>query len=617
MRRTIGLIGMLLIMASAWLPSQPLRAMNLDAELWNQIEQYGSVPVIVGLKTMPNQQTSLQSAQTSVLAQLNPKDIAAVKQFQYVPAMALSVNATALERLATLDGVTSIVEDHAYKPTLNESTARIGAPAVWALGYKGQGQTVAILDTGVQANHPFFAPNRVVAEACFSTNQANLSTSLCPNGQASQTGAGAAAPCTGFAACNNGTHVAGIAAGYSAASPALSGVAPEANIIAVQIYSRVTSSGACGSSANTPCLLAFTSDQINALEYVLSLRNTYSIAAVNFGLGDAPKTTTCDTDSLEAPLKVTIDNLRRANIATITAAGDNGRSASLISPACISSSISVGATTEGNPEAVLSSSNSASFLTMLAPGENISSSIPAQTAPFYGNLSGTSMAAAHVTGAWAVMRSKRSDASVDMILDLFKQTGVPITDARNGLVKPRLQLDAAIEKLKLPSDYPFHVYLPFISSTGDPLVNGDFELGNTGWLASSSRNFPLITNLSLPTTPRSGAWLAWLGRGNSEQSYLSQVFDVPNTTTATLQYFIQTRSSEANCSTDLAWVYVNGSLKNTIKLCSSQVLSTWTQQTIDLSAYRGLSVHLQFIVINNDSNPSSLLIDDVSLVTTP
>ena len=53
--------------------------------------------------------------------------------------------------------------------------------------YTGQGQTVAILDTGVDKNHPFLR-GKVVSEACYSHNiPASGVTSLCPGGATAST----------------------------------------------------------------------------------------------------------------------------------------------------------------------------------------------------------------------------------------------------------------------------------------------------------------------------------------------------------------------------------------------------------------------------------------------
>jgi len=354
-----------------------------------------------------------------------------VKTFSYVPMLRAEVDAAGLRALAAAPEVKRVVEDRLHHPTLAQSVPLVEADATQALGFSGQGQAIAVLDTGVDANHPFLSP-RVIEEACFSSNTGSTS-SVCPNGQQSQIGAGAAAPCDANG-CSHGTHVAGIAAGSSAS---FNGVAPDASIIGVQVFSRVDSTNDCLPNP-APCTAAFTSDIIAGLERVFALRTTYNIAAVNMSLGGGSSTTFCDGD----PVKTAIDALRGAGIASVVASGNEGETNAISNPACISSAVSVGSTTKS--DVVSSFSNSATFLTLLAPGSQINSSV---TGGGFSSLSGTSMAAPHVAGAFAAIRSASPQATVDDIVNALSATGLPVTDARNQVVKPRIRVNQAIAGL--------------------------------------------------------------------------------------------------------------------------------------------------------------------------
>src|SRR5690606_25804093 len=94
---------------------------------------------------------------------------------------------------------------------------QIGADVAHANEDDGDGFAVAVIDTGVDGDHPMFG-SRLIEEACFSVS------GDCPNDANVMLGAGAAAPCSS-AQCDHGTHVAGIAVG---ANGALVGVAPHA-----------------------------------------------------------------------------------------------------------------------------------------------------------------------------------------------------------------------------------------------------------------------------------------------------------------------------------------------------------------------------------------------------
>ena len=100
-----------------------------------------------------------------------------VKRFQDSAIVALSADADDLQRLHSSSKVDYIVEDNINYPlALTPTVAKIGGNAGWTLGFTGAGQTVAVLDNGVNKNHPFLA-NKVVREACFQqkTNRKKLS----------------------------------------------------------------------------------------------------------------------------------------------------------------------------------------------------------------------------------------------------------------------------------------------------------------------------------------------------------------------------------------------------------------------------------------------------------
>jgi hypothetical protein len=134
--------------------------------------------------------------------------------------------------------------------------------------------------------------------------------------------------------------------------------------------------------------------------------------------------------------------MRNANIATVIAAGNNGNAGAISAPGCLSNAISVGSTSK---QLVVSGfSNNASFLSLLAPGESITSSVPlAYSAGGFGGASGTSMAAPHVAGTWALLKSAQPAATVSQVLSALQSTGVPITDPRSGITKSFIQVTNA------------------------------------------------------------------------------------------------------------------------------------------------------------------------------
>ena len=382
------------------------------------------------------QQSAIAAAGDALLARL-PSAPDGVVRYQTVPFVAMTVDAAGLEALLADGAVLRVHEDRLAAPHDAESQNVVGAPAAWARGFTGEGQTVAVLDTGVDVNHAFFA-GRTRTEACFSQAVAGQSTSLCPNGQTSQTGPGSAAPCTFSGSCEHGTHVAGTTVGRG---PSFNGIAPDADLLAVQVFSRINTADGCA-PGTAPCVRSSTSSLLSALEYVYAQRTQRTIASVNMSLGGGAFATTCDTQ----PLKPIIDNLRAAGIATVASSGNDGTPTQIGWPACISTAVSVGSTTDGSSgvpaDRVSSFSNAAPFLSLLAPGEVIRSTLPGGG---YGNKQGTSMAAPHVAGTWAVLRQQRPTASVTDLLARLRSTGRTVADTRNGRSFARIQIDDALE----------------------------------------------------------------------------------------------------------------------------------------------------------------------------
>jgi subtilisin len=474
-------------------------------DLLREAQQQGSVKIIVKLGTafraegelssaqdVSSQRAAIAQGQDQLLAALVGHRISNVKRFKYVPYMAMTVDDAGLAELINNPAVVQIFKDEMVPPALAQSVPLINADDVWAAGFTGTGWAVAILDSGVDKTHLFLDQGKVVSEACYSTTDASgVISSLCPNGQTSQTGSGAGVNCpTNINGCEHGTHVAGIAAGNAAGTtrPDLNGVAKDASIIAIQVFSRINASSVCiPAGESTPCIRTFSSDIGRGLERVFELRSTFQIAAVNMSIGGGRFTSPCDAQS---PLTSFIQNLRSGNIASAIASGNDGFMDGIQQPACISSAISVGNTSK--TDVVSSGSNSAFFLSLLAPGTDIVSALPGNR---IGPLTGTSMAAPHVAGAFALLRQAKLSASVDEIFSALQNTGVPITDTRNNITKPRIDVKAAFDALTIGAGpwalVPGGGFTP--SSPAATVLNGNLGLFVRG---SDSRLYVnwLLTN---------------------------------------------------------------------------------------------------------------------------
>ena len=653
---------------------------TVDASL-RALAQDVAVPVIITMRTadaradmntwsvtdIDARASRIGVQRTAVLARHSTILKVTKTQATHVPLVFAQMSPRDLDALASDPSVAAITPDLLAKPALYESTTLIGSASANALGYAGAGTSVAVLDTGVLSGHEFLS-GQVVEQACFSTTYSPGSvTSLCPGGVSQSVGAGAAEPCADL--CDHGTHVAGIVAGkkITYGGQTFSGVAPAAKIIAVQVFS-LFDTVACGEGATGPCVASYSSDQILALDWLYSMRATAgwgTLAAVNMSLGSGAHETltACDTK----PIKTSIDLLRLAGVATVIASGNEDMLTAIASPACVSSAIAVGASTaartgtvdapasfSNRPRAVNNNPNAAGdrLLDLMAPGNYVMSSI-ATTTTSYDDYPGTSMAAPHVAGAWAVLKGIAPGASVTQVLGWLRTTGKTIVDSRNSdpLSIPRINVAAAasivaaeveitpsvtrtatktLTKTRTPTRTatrnPKHsatktrtktrtatrtntvtrtrtatiTSVPTSTATATPLpawstsvTNGGFELGeygDEGWTQTSASGYPLIYDfISSSYFPRHGTNYAWLGGSHDETATLSTTLSIP-AVASYLRLYTNIKSVETNCTNDVATIKLNSVLVSTTPLCyATNSPLGYIPFSIDVTLLRGQS----------------------------
>ena len=170
----------------------------------HQVQTEGSARVLVRLQLpgggfvpearLPNtasvsrQRRDVATVQSQVTTRLQGRRHSVLRQYRTVPVLALDVGSAALAELEAAVPVESVSEDRLRVP-LADSVPLISADQAWANGFDGTGTAIAVLDTGVDRNHPFLA-GKVVSEACYSTIIQGRSRSVCPNRQEEQIGTG-------------------------------------------------------------------------------------------------------------------------------------------------------------------------------------------------------------------------------------------------------------------------------------------------------------------------------------------------------------------------------------------------------------------------------------------
>ena len=283
------------------------------------------------------------------------------------------------------------------------------------LGLTGKGRTIAVFDTGLDYRHEQFmkdGKSRVLYEACYSgsgSENAKKFVSVCKDGS---TGAGASGAFNALDRrdFNHGSHVTGIAAGRD-------GIAPDASIISVQVFSQVVwdctgddlKKNSCGGDHADQCCscTSLASNQARAYQYLLDLaKKGVKIDALNLSLGgDEGYTGVCDKDYPEK--KKNFDAILKVGILPVVAAGNESLNEQLIQPACLSNAYVVGglmADASDDPR-LRNSSNHHTHVDITAPGTDMYSAYFTQESDkSMGYMSGTSMAAPVATGAIAIVK---------------------------------------------------------------------------------------------------------------------------------------------------------------------------------------------------------------------
>ena len=323
--------------------------------------------------------------------------------------MAVVVPRSQLGRLTSLPGVETVYSSVRYRPQLDRSPQQIGAPALWGPGLTnaGQGMKIAIIDEGIDQTHPFFSPAGYTMPAGYPKGQTDYTTAKVIVARAfppaSPAWKNASKPFDPELS-SHGTHVAGIAAGNAntlAQGVRISGVAPRAYLGNYKALTIPTDADV-GLDGNSPELVA-------AIEAAVA----DGMDVINMSLGEPEIEPSRDivVKALEAAA--------RAGVVAVVSAGNDfdefGRG-SVGSPAATPSAITVGAvtTSRGGADDVIASFSSSGPTPLSlqlkpdvsAPGAGILSAAPRSS---YATLSGTSMAAPHVSGAVALLLQRHPD----------------------------------------------------------------------------------------------------------------------------------------------------------------------------------------------------------------
>ena len=331
-------------------------------------------------------------------------EVEELRDYSHLPLSFKRVHSSkAFEQLLVSPDIKAVYENRQVHRVLAQSLPLINQPAVSNALYKGDGTAVAVLDDGINYGN-----------AAFGSCTAPGVPASCKVAVSMDFG-------TGSSNNDHGTNVSAI----------VTGVAPNTKILMLNVFS--------GNGA-------FFSDLIDAINWAIANKSTYNIASLNMSLGDGVvNTTTCASSAMTTP----ITNAINAGIGVVAAAGNDAFTNGLSSPACVPGVISVGAVYDGNngglswgnglctdattqADKITCFSNSASYLSLLAPGAMITAAGI--------TIGGTSQASPHVAGSLAVLRAAFPTESLSQLQNRLINNGNNILDTRNNITKPRINL---------------------------------------------------------------------------------------------------------------------------------------------------------------------------------
>lgn len=365
----------------------------------------------------------------------DPADLRITRRYHRIPALAVRANARGRARLAAHPALRAMGPDLGGSGGLGSSLPFVRADQVQRVGLSGRNQRIAILDTGIDGDHPDFA-GRVVEQACFVSFGSG-----CP-------------PAPGLAEDDHGhgTNVAGIAAGAGRVAPA--GLAPAAQIVALKVMNNENR--------------FVTSDVLAGLDYLIGRRD---IRAANLSLGtDARFEGACDAaNATTLAFAAAVDALVAQGTVVVVSSLNGAAPEEMSAPACVAAALAVGAVYDAPhppmrfatcsdpapaPDRVACFSNGGAALDLLAPGVQISA---AGRGGGVATFTGTSQAAPHVAGAVALLAEAMPGLDARRIERALEAGGVAVTDPRNGRRFPRLDLPGALAAAARPR---FESHLP-------------------------------------------------------------------------------------------------------------------------------------------------------------
>ncbi len=389
--------------------------------------------------------TALQRKVLKKMSESTGRDIV---QMAAVPMFSGRFSLTGIQELAAMDEVYAIEENRRLYPSTKQGLQLIGKDES-NKGRGGKGVAIAIVDTGINYNHPGlggpgFPNGKVIGGYDFGDADADPMEEVYLNSDNQKEQS------------THGSSCAGIAAGLdTSVGDYIGGVAPEAKLYGLKIVDKN------GLMKMQNALAAW--DWVIQHQYD-DPENPILIISNSFGNPRVKSTGYCN--HLSPAMSRMAEEAGKRGIAIYVASGNESMATAISFPACLEDTIAIGAVYDADladnarRDMVASYSNVSPILDMFAPSHN-SYTVSAPGQEYTENFGGTSAACPYAAGAAAVLQSafKEKFGNFMSVYDLRKMmavSGQEIIDHRLGVTqyaikKPRINLAWA---LKMLDEYP-------------------------------------------------------------------------------------------------------------------------------------------------------------------
>ena len=386
----------------------------------NSISSQKSTPY---LSVQAQQQKKISSHRSNILSTIAPENYQLIRSYKAVPAIVIRASAASIRQLAKSPLVHKIgLDNSGGSGHLNDAIPQTNIDLVKALPLSGNGIEVAIIDSGLDQDHPDFA-DRVASQECFSSD--------CDTSIYDQNG--------------HGTNVAGIIAGAGNIAP--QGGAPAVTLHILKILDADNNFDS-------------SSQVVSALDHIITELPNVKIVNMSIGTSQLFTSACDDSTSWTLSLASAVNQLHARGVTLFSSSGNEGDNTAITAPACLSNVIAVGATwdnrissytgfcNEPSPTAgeITCFSNSSENVDIVAPG-----ALMTATGRNHGisNYAGTSMASPLVASCAALLRQARPNLTPTELRRALVENGSAMVSDSEGRNFPSLDCQQAYDALPI------------------------------------------------------------------------------------------------------------------------------------------------------------------------